>query len=400
MKGIIIMTLINENFLKLKDSYLFSEIGKRVSKYKDENPGKKIISLGIGDITKPLIPEVISAMHEAVEEMSRQETMKGYGPEQGYEFLRKVIVEKDYKSRGIKLEADEVFISDGAKSDCGNIVDVFDKDNLVAITDPVYPVYLDSNVMSGRKIIYISLKEENNFIPDLPKEKADIIYLCFPNNPTGTVLGKKELKRWIDYALENKSIILYDSAYEAFIKDKEIPHSIYEIKDAKKCAIEFKSFSKTAGFTGVRCAYCIIPKELKGYTKAKKEISLNLLWKRRQSTKFNGVSYITQMGAQAIYSIKGRKQVQEIIDYYLENAQIIKNTLKDYGYTVYGGENSPYIWMKIPGKMKSWEFFDELLREKQIIGTPGVGFGKNGEGYFRLSAFGDRIDIIEAMKRF
>jgi len=394
------MTLINENFLKLKDSYLFSEIGKRVSKYKDENPGKKIISLGIGDITKPLIPEVISAMHEAVEEMSRQETMKGYGPEQGYEFLRKVIVEKDYKSRGIKLEADEVFISDGAKSDCGNIVDVFDKDNLVAITDPVYPVYLDSNVMSGRKIIYISLKEENNFIPDLPKEKADIIYLCFPNNPTGTVLGKKELKRWIDYALENKSIILYDSAYEAFIKDKEIPHSIYEIKDAKKCAIEFKSFSKTAGFTGVRCAYCIIPKELKGYTKAKKEISLNLLWKRRQSTKFNGVSYITQMGAQAIYSIKGRKQVQEIIDYYLENAQIIKNTLKDYGYTVYGGENSPYIWMKIPGKMKSWEFFDELLREKQIIGTPGVGFGKNGEGYFRLSAFGDRIDIIEAMKRF
>lgn len=394
------MILINENFLKLNDSYLFSEIAKRVNKYKVEHPNNKIISLGIGDVTMPLVPAVVDAMKKAILEMGEKKTFKGYGPEQGYGFLRKAISENEYKLKNIEIEENEIFVSDGAKCDTGNIVDVFGIDSTVAITDPVYPVYLDTNVMSGRKVIYLPLTENTGFIPEIPKEKVDIIYLCFPNNPTGTVLKKEELKKWVDYATYNKSIILFDAAYEAFITDNNIPHSIYEIEGAKKCSIEFRSFSKTAGFTGVRCAYTVIPKELIGYTKDKEKVSINLLWKRRQTTKFNGVSYITQKGAEAVYSIEGNKQIKEVIKYYLENAKIIKDGLKTYGYKVYGGENSPYIWMKIPKGITSWEFFDKLLFEKQIVGTPGSGFGKNGEGYFRLSAFGVRGDIIEAMKRF
>lgn len=394
------MIAINENFLNLEQSYLFSEIAKRVEKYKIENPDKKVIKLGIGDVTMPIVPAVLEAMHKAVDEIGTKEGFKGYGPEQGYEFLRKVIVENDYKIRGAEIEKDEVFVSDGAKCDCGNIVDIFGKDNKVAITNPVYPVYLDTNIMSGRKVIYLPVTAENNFIPELPKEKVDMIYLCFPNNPTGTVLTKEELKKWVDYAKNNKSIILYDAAYEAFITDEGVPHSIYEIEEAKTCAIEFKSLSKTAGFTGIRCAYTVIPKEVMGYTKQGKAVSLNQLWNRRTCTKFNGVSYVVQRAAEATYFKEGKKQIKENINYYLENAKIIKQGLEKNGFTCYGGMNSPYLWMKIPQKFTSWEFFDYLLQEKQIVGTPGSGFGKNGEGYFRLSAFGDREDVVEAMKRF
>lgn len=394
------MIAINENFLNLEQSYLFSEIAKRVEKYKIENPDKKVIKLGIGDVTMPIVPAVLEAMHKAVDEIGTKEGFKGYGPEQGYEFLRKVIVENDYKTRGAEIEKDEVFVSDGAKCDCGNIVDIFGKDNKVAITNPVYPVYLDTNIMSGRKVIYLPVTAENNFIPELPKEKVDMIYLCFPNNPTGTVLTKEELKKWVDYAKNNKSIILYDAAYEAFITDEGVPHSIYEIEEAKTCAIEFKSLSKTAGFTGIRCAYTVIPKEVMGYTKQGKAVSLNQLWNRRTCTKFNGVSYVVQRAAEATYFKEGKKQIKENINYYLENAKIIKQGLEKNGFTCYGGMNSPYLWMKIPQEFTSWEFFDYLLQEKQIVGTPGSGFGKNGEGYFRLSAFGDREDVVEAMKRF
>lgn len=394
------MIAINENFLNLEQSYLFSEIAKRVEKYKIENPDKKVIKLGIGDVTMPIVPAVLEAMHKAVDEIGTKEGFKGYGPEQGYEFLRKVIVENDYKIRGAEIEKDEVFVSDGAKCDCGNIVDIFGKDNKVAITNPVYPVYLDTNIMSGRKVIYLPVTAENNFIPELPKEKVDMIYLCFPNNPTGTVLTKEELKKWVDYAKNNKSIILYDAAYEAFITDEGVPHSIYEIEEAKTCAIEFKSLSKTAGFTGIRCAYTVIPKEVMGYTKQGKAVSINQLWNRRTCTKFNGVSYVVQRAAEATYFKEGKKQIKENINYYLENAKIIKQGLEKNGFTCYGGMNSPYLWMKIPQKFTSWEFFDYLLQEKQIVGTPGSGFGKNGEGYFRLSAFGDREDVVEAMKRF
>lgn len=394
------MIAINENFLNLEQSYLFSEIAKRVEKYKIENPDKKVIKLGIGDVTMPIVPAVLEAMHKAVDEIGTKEGFKGYGPEQGYEFLRKAIVENDYKTREAEIEKDEVFVSDGAKCDCGNIVDIFGKDNKVAITNPVYPVYLDTNIMSGRKVIYLPVTAENNFIPELPKEKVDMIYLCFPNNPTGTVLTKEELKKWVDYAKNNKSIILYDAAYEAFITDEGVPHSIYEIEEAKTCAIEFKSLSKTAGFTGIRCAYTVIPKEVMGYTKQGKAVSLNQLWNRRTCTKFNGVSYVVQRAAEATYFKEGKKQIKENINYYLENAKIIKQGLEKNGFTCYGGMNSPYLWMKIPQKFTSWEFFDYLLQEKQIVGTPGSGFGKNGEGYFRLSAFGDREDVLEAMKRF
>lgn len=394
------MIAINENFLNLEQSYLFSEIAKRVEKYKIENPDKKVIKLGIGDVTMPIVPAVLEAMHKAVDEIGTKEGFKGYGPEQGYEFLRKAIVENDYKTRGVEIEKDEVFVSDGAKCDCGNIVDIFEKDNKVAITNPVYPVYLDTNIMAGRKIIYLPITAENNFIPELPKEKVDMIYLCFPNNPTGTVLTKEELKKWVDYAKNNKSIILYDAAYEAFITEEGLPHSIYEIEEAKTCAIEFKSFSKTAGFTGIRCAYTVIPKEVMGYTKQGRAVSLNQLWNRRTCTKFNGVSYAVQRAAEATYFKEGKKQIKENINYYLENAKIIKQRLEKNGFTCYGGMNSPYLWMKIPKKFTSWEFFDYVLQEKQIVGTPGSGFGKNGEGYFRLSAFGDREDVLEAMKRF
>ncbi len=393
------MSFINENFLELQDSYLFSTIAKKVAKYTKENPDKKIIKLGIGDVTKPIVPACLEAMHKAVEEMGTAEEFKGYGPEQGYEFLRKAIVENDYKPRGIEIEQDEIFVSDGAKCDCGNIVDIFAQNNKVAITDPVYPVYLDTNIMSGRSITYLPVTEENNFIPELPKEKVDMIYLCFPNNPTGTVLKKQNLKKWVDYAKENQSIILYDAAYEAFITEEDIPHSIYEIEGARDVAIEFKSYSKTAGFTGVRCAYVVVPKSLKGYTKIKEEVSLNKLWNRRTCTKFNGVSYIVQKAAEATYSEEGKRQIKENIKSYLENARIIKQGLEEAQFTVYGGVNSPYIWLKVPEGMTSWEFFDKLLEEVNIVGTPGSGFGLHGEGYFRLTAFGTKENSMEAIER-
>ena len=405
------MSYINENFLNLQQSYLFANIAKKVAKYSEEHPDKKIIKLGIGDVTRPIVPACVEAMHKAVDEIGTQEGFKGYGPEQGYEFLRKAIVEKDYKKRGVDLELDEIFVSDGAKCDCGNIVDIFAQDNKVAITDPVYPVYLDTNVMSGRSgeydensgtyknIVYLPVTAENNFMPELPKEKVDMIYLCFPNNPTGTVLPKEELKKWIDYAKQNNSIILYDAAYEAFITEEDIPHSIYEIEGAKEVAIEFKSFSKTAGFTGVRCAYVVIPKEVKGYTKDGKTVDLNQLWNRRTCTKFNGTSYIVQRAAEATFTEEGQRQIEENINYYRENAKIIKEGLEEAGFTVYGGVNSPYIWLKVPEGMTSWEFFDKLLEEVNIVGTPGSGFGPHGEGYFRLTAFGTRENTQEAIER-
>ena len=393
------MSLINENFLALQDSYLFSTIAKKVAKYTQENPDKKIIKLGIGDVTKPIVPACLDAMHKAVDEIGTVEGFKGYGPEQGYDFLRKAIVENDYKARGVEIQEDEIFVSDGAKCDCGNIVDIFAQENKVAITDPVYPVYLDTNIMSGRNIVYLPITAENNFKPELPKEKVDMIYLCFPNNPTGTVLEKQDLKKWVDYAKENQSIILYDSAYEAFITQENIPHSIYEIEGAKEVAIEFKSYSKTAGFTGVRCAYAVVPKDLKGYTKDGEKISFNRLWNRRTCTKFNGVSYVVQRAAEATYSEDGKKQIKDNIKAYLENAKIIKEGLEQSGFTVYGGVNSPYVWMKVPENMNSWQFFDKLLEEVNIVGTPGSGFGKYGEGYFRLTAFGTKENTREAIER-
>ena len=405
------MSYINENFLELQDSYLFSTIAKKVAKFTQENPNKKVIKLGIGDVTKPIVPACIEAMHKAVDEIGTKEGFRGYGPEQGYEFLRKAIVENDYKKRGIEINEDEVFVSDGAKCDCGNIVDIFSKENVVAITDPVYPVYLDTNVMSGRsgkydkeketyeKIVYLPVTAENNFKPELPKTKVDMIYLCFPNNPTGTVLTKEDLKKWVDYAKNNNSIILYDSAYEAFITEENIPHSIYEVEGAKEVAIEFRSFSKTAGFTGLRCGYVVIPKEVKGYTKNGDKIDLNKLWNRRTCTKFNGVSYITQRAAEAVYTTEGQKQIKENINYYMENAKIIKQGLEEAGFTTYGGTNSPYVWLKVPEGMTSWEFFDKLLEEVNVVGTPGSGFGPHGEGYFRLTAFGTKENTKEAIEK-
>ncbi len=405
------MININENFLNLQDSYLFSTIAKKVAEFSKANPDKKIIKLGIGDVTRPIVPAVIEAMHKAVDEMAEQNSFKGYGPEQGYEFLREKISENDYKKRGIDIAIDEIFVSDGAKCDCGNIVDIFGINNKIAITDPVYPVYLDTNVMSGRSgkydektgkyenIVYMPATAENNFIPELPKEKVDIIYLCFPNNPTGTTLPKEELKKWVEYAKENSAIILYDSAYEAFISDENVPHSIYEIEGAKDVAIEFRSFSKTAGFTGVRCAYAVVPKNLYGFTKDGEKVSINKLWNRRQCTKFNGVSYVVQKGAEAVYSKEGQEQIKENISYYMENARIIREGLEKAGFTVFGGKNAPYIWLKVPEGLNSWEFFDKLLTEANVVGTPGVGFGPSGEGYFRLTAFGTKENTIEAMDR-
>lgn len=405
------MVKINENFLKMEDSYLFSTVANKVSKYQQDNPDKNIIKLGIGDVTKPIANKIIEQMKKAVDELGKSNTFRGYGPEQGCEFLRKAIVKYDYERRGIQILPDEVFISDGSKCDCGNIVDLFDINNKIAITDPVYPVYLDTNIISGRTgkyntetgrydgVIYIPCTYENDFIPELPQEIPDIIYLCFPNNPTGTVISKEELARWVKYAKENNSIILYDAAYEAFITEENIPHTIYEIEGAKEVAIEFKSFSKTAGFTGIRCAYTIVPKELKIKLNNGKEVSLNKLWNRRQCTKFNGVSYITQRAAEAIYTEEGQKEIKENIKYYLENAKIIREGLDEVGIQYCGGINSPYIWIKVPNNMKSWEFFDMLLEKANIVGTPGVGFGPSGEGYFRLTAFGERKNTEEAMKR-
>lgn len=405
------MIKINENFLELQDSYLFSTIAKKIAEFQKENPEKKIIKLGIGDVTRPIVPEITKAMNQAIIEMGKIETFKGYGPEQGYEFLRKKIVKYDYLSRNVEIDIDEIFLSDGAKCDCGNIGDILATDNIVAITDPVYPVYLDTNIMAGRSgkynsetgnyenIVYIPATSENNFKPELPSQKVDMIYLCFPNNPTGTTISKDELKKWVEYAKENKSIILFDSAYEAYISEENVPHTIYEIEGAKEVAIEFRSFSKTAGFTGVRCAYTVVPKELKGYTEDGKQVSLNKLWNRRQTTKFNGVSYITQKAAEAVYSEEGQKQIKENINYYMNNAKIIREGLIDAGYTVYGGVNAPYIWLKVPKGLSSWGFFDKLLKEANVVGTPGVGFGPNGEGYFRLTAFGTKKNTEEAIKR-
>ena len=405
------MININENFLKLQDSYLFSTIAKKVAEFQKNNPDKKIIKLGIGDVTLPLAKTVVDAMKKASDDLAKKETFMGYGPEQGYDFLREKIVKEDFEKRGIKIEKDEMFVSDGAKCDTGNIVDLFDADNKVAITDPVYPVYLDTNIMSGRagkydektgkyeNIIYMPCNKENNFEPSFPEEVSDMIYLCFPNNPTGTVLTKNQLAKWVEYAKKNKSIILFDGAYEAFITEENVPHSIYEIEGAKEVAIEFRSFSKTAGFTGVRCGYTVIPKEVKGYTKDGKEIMLNRLWNRRQCTKFNGASYVTQRGAEAIYTEEGKKEIRENIEYYRENAKIIREGLTKAGFTVYGGVNAPYIWLKLPDEIKSWDFFDKLLNEVAVVGTPGVGFGPSGEGYFRLTAFGSRENTIEAIER-
>lgn len=405
------MITINENYLKLQDSYLFSTIAKKVAKFGEEHPDKKIIKLGIGDVTLPIAPVVGEAIKKATDEMLQKETFRGYGPEQGYDFLREKIAKYDYEKLGITIEKDEIFVSDGAKCDTGNIGEIFGNDNIIAITDPVYPVYLDTNIMAGRtgnydektgkydNAVYIPTTAKNNFIPELPTKKVDMIYLCFPNNPTGTVLTKQELAKWVTYAKENKAIVLFDAAYEAFITEEGIPHSIYEIEGAKEVAIEFRSYSKTAGFTGVRCAYTVVPKELKAYTKEGKEISLNNLWNRRQCTKFNGVPYITQRAAEAIYTDEGQKQIKENIAYYQENAKIIREGLQEAGYTVFGGKNAPYIWLKVPEGYTSWEFFDYLLETLNIVGTPGSGFGPSGEGYFRLTAFGSRENTIEAMER-
>lgn len=403
------MALVNEHFLKLQSNYLFSDIAKKVNSFKVTHPKQKIIRMGIGDVTQPLAPAVIEAMHKAVDEMASRETFHGYGPEQGYPFLIDAIIKNDYESIGVSLEPSEVFISDGAKSDCGNIGDLLRHDNSIGVTDPVYPVYIDSNVMAGRTgtwengtwsdVVYIPCTAENQFIPELPSRRVDIIYLCYPNNPTGTTLTKEELKKWVNYALANDAIIMYDSAYEAYIQDPNIPHSIYEIKGAKKVAIEFRSFSKTAGFTGVRCGYTVVPKEVSVTTLKGERVFLNKLWLRRQCTKFNGTSYITQRGAEAVYSPEGKEQVRQTINYYMNNARLMKEGLEACGLQVYGGENAPYLWVKTPDGLSSWKFFEKLLYEVYIVSTPGVGFGPSGEGYLRLTAFGDHKDTLEAIQR-
>ena len=403
------MATVNENFLKLSQNYLFSDIAKKVSRYVAEHPEADIIRLGIGDVTRPLAPAVIDAMHKAVDEMACKETFRGYGPEQGYGFLQKAIIDNDLAPRGVTFDPDEIFISDGAKSDTGNIGDILAKDNVICVTDPIYPVYIDSNVMAGRAgeliggmwsdIVYLPCNDENNFVPELPTKHVDVVYLCYPNNPTGTVISRSELKKWVDYALANDVLIMYDAAYEAYIQDEDIPHSIYEIEGAKKCAIEFHSYSKTAGFTGVRCGYTIIPKELMAVSAGGEKVSLNHLWNRRQCTKFNGTSYITQRGAEAIYTEEGKKQIKETIAYYMENARIMREAFTELGMKFFGGKNAPYIWLKTPGNMTSWEFFDEMLHKINVVGTPGVGFGPSGEGFFRFTAFGSKEDCTEAMRR-
>jgi LL-diaminopimelate aminotransferase len=405
------MATVNENYLKLQAGYLFPEIGKRRRAYQQANPGAKIISMGIGDVTQPLAPAVIDAMHTAVDEMARKETFRGYDDGGiGYEFLREAIRVNDYASRGVAVDIDEVFISDGAKSDTANSQELFGLDSIVAVTDPVYPVYVDSNVMAGRtgpiagqgmyqQIVYMPATVGNNFVPEPPETKADIVYLCFPNNPTGAVATKGQLQRWVDYARHHKAVLLFDAAYEAYISDPAIPHSIYEIPGAKEVAIEFRSFSKTAGFTGVRCAFTVVPKELRAYSKAGESVALNPLWSRRLCTKFNGVSYITQAGAAATYTVEGKKQIRAMIELYMNNAKVIRETLTKLEYTVYGGVNAPYIWLKTPQRLGSWEFFDRLLAKANLITTPGVGFGPSGEGYVRLTAFGDPGNVKEALDR-
>lgn len=404
------MAKINENYLKLKAGYLFPEIAKRVRNFAEANPDRKIIRLGIGDVTLPLPPSAVQAMKDAADEMGSPSGFKGYGPEQGYSFLIDEIIKNDFVSRGVSVSPDEVFVSDGSKCDTGNIQEIFSTDCRIAVTDPVYPVYVDTNVMAGRtgnsgedgryaNLIYLPCTKENGFQPDFPSEKADIIYLCYPNNPTGTTVTKDRLKQWVEFAKKSGAVILYDAAYEAFITDPSLPRSIFEIDGAKEVAMEFRSFSKTAGFTGTRCAYIVIPKELKGKTSTGEQVSLNQLWNRRHTTKFNGVSYPIQKAAAACYSEQGKKEVQANIKYYMENASIISTELSSAGYEVFGGKNAPYIWLKTPKNLNSWDFFDRLLNEIQVVGTPGSGFGPSGEGYFRLSAFGKREDVQEAMKR-
>ncbi|ADQ79243.1 LL-diaminopimelate aminotransferase apoenzyme [Paludibacter propionicigenes WB4] len=404
------MAQINENFIKIPATYLFSEIAKRVAQHKEENPTAPIIRMGIGDVSLPLPDASVDAMIKAADEQRSAETFRGYGPEQGYAFLREAIVINDFTNRGIDIAEDEIFVSDGAKSDTGNIGDIFDVNNRVAITDPSYPVYVDTNAMAGRageptatgewtNLVYLQCNSENNFVPALPTEKVDLVYLCYPNNPTGTTLTKEQLTVWVEYAKANNVILLFDAAYEAFITEEDVPHSIYEIEGAKDVAIEFRSFSKTAGFTGTRCGYTVVPKQLMGNTANGEKVSLNKLWNRRQCTKFNGTSYIVQRAAEATYSPEGKKQVKALIDFYTENARIIREGLTKAGYTIFGGVNAPYVWAKAPVGMGSWEYFDFLLKEKNIVTTPGAGFGASGEGYVRFSAFGSRENTIEAMKR-
>lgn len=393
------MSLINENFLKLSDNYLFAEIARRVAEYKSSKPGSKLIRLGIGDVTRALPQVCIEAMHKAVDEMGDADSFRGYGPEQGYDFLRKAIIANDFVPRGVELDADEVFISDGAKSDCGNIGDILSPHCRVAVTDPVYPVYIDSNIMSGRELVLLRADEKDAFTPALPETRPDVIYLCYPNNPTGIALTREQLKVWVDYARENGSIIIFDAAYEAFIKEDGIPHSIYEIEGAKEVAIEIRSFSKTAGFTGVRAGCTIVPKAICLRSDDGRTISLNALWNRRQCTKFNGTSYISQRAAEAIYTPEGKSQTRAIIDYYMRNASFMRESLQKLGLQVYGGVNAPYLWVKCPASMGSWEFFDLLLNKLEIVTTPGAGFGSAGEGFIRITAFGNYEDCVEAMER-
>ena len=404
------MALVNEHYLKLPNKFLFSDIAKKVKAFQVSHPQTKVISLGISDVTQPLCPAIVEAMHRAVDEMSMKASFRGYGPERGYDFLREAIIRNDFLSRGIHLDINEIFISDGAKSDTGNIQELVRWDNSIGVTDPIYPVYIDSNVMIGRagfledgkwsNVTYFPCTAENNFVPLIPEQRVDMIYLCYPNNPTGTVLSKEELRKWVNYALRNDTLILFDAAYEAYIQDENIPHSIYEIKGARKCAIEFRSYSKTAGFTGIRCGYTVIPKELTAVTlDGSKRLELNYLWSRRQSTKFNGASYISQRGAEAIYSPEGKQQIRKSIDYYMRNAKYLHDSLTRLGFRVYGGVNAPYLWVKTPKKMGSWKFFEELLYGAGVVCTPGIGFGPSGEGYVRLTAFGDRDDCHEAIER-
>jgi len=404
------MAQINENYLKLQAGYLFPEIGRRVREYQKENPEADIIRMGIGDVTQPLTPSVIRAFHEGVEEMSKGVTFKGYGPEQGYDFLREAIAKNDYRDRGADIHADEIFVSDGSKCDTGNILEIFGHNNIIAVQDPVYPVYVDTSVMNGRTgnflgngyydgIVYMPCTEKNGFIPEIPEKRVDIIFLCYPNNPTGTTASKKELKKWVDYAIRNKSVILYDAAYEAYISDPEIPHSIFEIEGARQVAIEFRSFSKTAGFTGTRCAFTVIPKTLVAFTSDGSEKPLHPLWMRRHTTKFNGVSYPVQKAAAAIYSPEGKKEVRSTINYYMNNAKTLHDNLTKMGFRVFGGINAPYVWFNSGRGLKSWELFDKLLHEAHVVGTPGSGFGPSGEGYFRFSSFATHEDVLKAIER-
>lgn len=400
------MVTVNHNYLKLPGSYLFSTIGKKVRVYKEENPDKEVISLGIGDVTQPLVPAIIDALHGAVEEMAHAETFHGYAPDLGYEFLRRAIAKNDYQDRGCDVAADEIFVSDGAKSDSGNIQEIFGTDNKVAVCDPVYPVYVDTNVMAGRTgeyntvrenfdgVIYMPCRKENGFLPELPSEVPDLIYLCFPNNPTGSAITKDELQKWVDYANKNGCVIIYDAAYEAYISEENVPHSIYECEGARTCAIELRSFSKNAGFTGVRLGFTVIPKEL-----VRDGVSLHSLWARRHGTKFNGAPYIVQKAGEAVYSEAGKAQLKDQVGYYMRNAKLIHDELTKAGFSVSGGVNAPYIWLETPDKMTSWEFFDYLLKNANVVGTPGSGFGSHGEGYFRLTAFGTYENTLKAIDR-